>query len=299
MTWNDEVDVVCTGAGAAGLAHALAVSEVGADVFVADSGADHTAGREWLDVGIADAETREFFTELVSDLGPLRRSSYDLDVPIRVAPPPPVQAETGRTVAPFVGSKLRDWAARCVATPYGFLSTRLPDWQTSTMRGADGEILEVSELGALTPGTADVGAAVRDWLAARAAHEDIEIHGGHTLQRVVFEEGVAIGAVFDTAEGLVAIRARHGVTVAGSAAQIGGPVPANLPADAALRVCVVGQRASRFGRLELISSESVPKSVSPTCRSRNRRLATNMRETYRHLQPWRCTKVQGYPTLGE
>ncbi|MCV7279891.1 FAD-binding protein [Mycolicibacterium flavescens] len=297
MAWNDEVDVVYTGAGAAGLAHALAVAEAGADVFVADS-EPAVGARTWLDVGIADGETSEYFSELVADLGALRRPTYDIDVPIRVAPLP-AQPETGRTVAPFVGSRLRDWAARCLATPYGFLSTRLPDWQTSTVQSSDHGILEVSELGVLSPGTGDVGVAVREWLASRAAQEDIEIHAGHILQRLVFEEGVAIGAVFDTADGPFAVRARHGVTVAGGGSQFGGPAPAHVSADATLRVCVVGQRASRFGRLELISADPVSKSVSPTCRSRNRRLAVNMRETYRHLQPWRCSKVHRYPTLGQ
>lgn len=295
MAWNYEVDVVCTGAGAAGLAHALAVDEVGADVFVADPAPAEPTGATWLDVGIADSETREYFTELVADLGALRRPTPD--VPIRVVPPG--KAETGRTVAPFVGSRLRDWAARCLATPYGFLSTRLPDWQTSTVASSDLGILEVSELGVLTAGSADVGAAVRDWLAARAAQEGIETNTGHTLQRVVFEEGVAVGAVFDTADGPVAIRARHGVTVAAGSSQVGGPAPVDVPADASLRICVVGQRASRFGRLELISSEPVSRSVSPTCRSRSRRLPINMRETHRHLQRWRCNKIEGYPPLGQ
>ncbi|MGV0853263.1 hypothetical protein [Mycolicibacterium phlei] len=296
VMWDDEVDVVCTGSGAAGLANAIAVADLDAEVFVADA-AGRPAGRTWLDVGAEDPETSHYFTELSSDLGPLRRPTTDLSLPIRSVPST-AGSDSGRTVAPFVGARLREWAARCLATPYGFLSTRLPTWQ-STVRTVDGEILEVSELGTLTVGSDDVGATVADWLTARCAREGIEVHSSYALRRLVFEEGDAIGAVFDTPEGLRAIRARHGVTVAGGASPIVSSVGNRLPADATMRICVVGQRASRFGRIELLTSEPLMPTVSPTCRARDRRLAVNMRETYRHSQPWRCTKVNRYPSLGE
>lgn len=295
--WDDEVDVVCTGAGAAGLANALAVADLDAEVFIADAADTPTARRTWLEVAGGDPETSHYFTELAADLGPLRRKSVDPSIPVREVPST-AGSDSGRTIAPFVGARLRDWAARCLATPYGFLSTRLPDWQT-TVRTADGEILEVSELGTLTIGSGDAEAAVRDWLTARIAQEGIEVHRGHTLQRLVFEEGVAVGAVFDTSDGPWAVRARHGVTVTGGAAPLPGSAAHRLPADATVRLCVVGQRASRFGRLELLTSDPLEPTAPVTCRARDRRLVVNLHDTHRGLQTWRCAKIDRYPSLGE
>ena len=59
--------------------------------------------------------------------------------------------DTRGTVAPFVGARLRDWAARCLASPYGFVYTRVSDWQSTTLQTADGEALEVAEIGSMTP----------------------------------------------------------------------------------------------------------------------------------------------------
>jgi hypothetical protein len=115
----------------------------------------------------------------------------------------------------------------------------------------------------------------------------------------MFEEGAVVGAEFTTPGGPLAVRARHGVTIAG-----GGPSAAlatgqALPVDAELRLCVVGQTASRFGRVEMLTSQPFTKSVASNCRSVNRRLFVNMHETHTQLQTWRCGKVNGYPPLGQ
>ena len=118
--------------------------------------------------------------------------------------------------------------------------------------------------------------------------------------RIVFEEGAVVGAEFMRPDGPLAVRARHGVTVAG-----GGPYAAlatgqALPADdASLRLCLVGQTASRFGRVELLTSAPFTKSVASKCRSVSGRLFVNMHEAHSHLQTWRCGKVDGYPPPGQ
>src|ERR1700692_2631987 len=150
--WDEEVDVVSTCAGIAGLAHAVAVTDIGGDVFVASSRGDiepsgtSVAVRSrvdrlhWLEVDVQDPETNEYFAALSSDLGPLTRSAGDVDVPIRVVEhAEPVDPRC--SVAPFVGAHLRDWAARCLVSPYGYLYTRMPDWQSTTLRTIDGESL--------------------------------------------------------------------------------------------------------------------------------------------------------------
>jgi hypothetical protein len=298
--WDDEVDMVCTGAGAAGLASAIAVVDLGGSVFVADPPADaSTAMRPWLDADISDAETGDYFAALSSDLGPLRRSAPDLDVPIRaIRESAPV--ESGRTVAPFVGARLRDWTAQCLATPYGYLCTKLSDWRSATVHTTDGDVISVTEIGTMTVDSCDAGGSVLDWLTARAHEHDIEVNTDTTLARIVFEEGVAVGAEFSTPEGPLAIRARHGVTVTPGTSRFDNCASGRLPAaDSAIRICLVGQHASRFGRVELLTSEPLASPVSPTCRAANRQLHVNMHETHDHSHVWRCGKLHGYPSLGE
>ena len=299
VNWDDEVDVVCTGSGAAGLGSAIAVVELGGSAFVADPPASAAAAtRPWLGVGVSDAETTEFFAAMASDLGPMRRSSYDLGVPVR-AIHQHVPVDSGRTVAPFVGSRLRDWAARCLSSPYGYLQTRIPDWHSTTVHTTDGEIVEVADIGTMTPDAGDVGGSILDWLTAQAEERDIDLNPETTLQRIVFEEGVAVGAVFTTADGPLAVRARHGVTVATGASRPAVPSPGRLPAGAAVRVCLTGQRASRFGRLELLTSEPLSSPVSPTCRGGNRRLWVSLHGSHDESHVWRCGKVHGHPSLGQ
>ena len=310
MIWDEEVDVVCIGSGMAGLAHALAVVDTRGEVFVAGSRGDsEPAGSSvavrsrvdrlhWLDVDVPDPETNEYFAALSSDLGPLTRFARDVDVPIRtVNHAEPVDPRG--SVAPFIGARLRDWAARCLVSPYGYLHTRVSDWQSTTLRTVDGESLEVAEIGSVTPDPADIGGSVLDWLTAQARDRRIEVHQGTSLQRIVFEDGDVVGVEFATSDGPLAVRVRHGVTVASGEPQVtvaaGQPLPTH---DTTLRVCLVGQTASRFGRVELLTSEPLAMRAVSTCRSVNHQLPANLHETHSHLQTWRCGKVDGHPSNG-
>jgi hypothetical protein len=311
VNWDDEVDVVCTGAGAAGLASAISVVELGGEAFVADASASEDAGlgtvsvrpridrlQPWLGVDVADSPTIEYLDALTSDLGPLRRASWELDVPIR-AVREPAPTESNSVVAPFVGSRLRDWTARCLASPYGFLFTRLSSFGATTLQTDDGALIPVAEIGSMTPDPADIGGSVLDWLAAQADERDIEIHGTTSLQRIVFEDGEAVGAVFTTPGRPLAIRARYGVVVTGGGSRTGLSTSYRLPAtDEPLRVCVVGQHASRFGRVELLTSGPLDP-PGPTNRPVNRRLRRNLHETQGQSHVWRCGKVHGYPPSGQ
>ena len=244
MKWDEEVDVVSTGSGIAGLAHAVAVVDMGGEVFVADSRGDaepsgtSVAVRSrvdrlhWLQVDVPDPETNEYFAALSSDLGPLTRSARDVDVPIRVVDHAEPVDPRG-AVAPFVGARLRDWAARCLVSPYGYLYTRVSDWRSTTLRTVDGESLEVAEIGSITPDPANVSGSVLDWLTAQARDRCIEVHHATSLQRIVFEEGDVVGAVFKTPDGPLAVRARHGVTVASGGPQVTMGAGHPLPVDGA------------------------------------------------------------------
>ncbi len=311
MKWDEEVDVVSTGAGIAGLGHAVAIVDKGGEVFVADSrGEAEPRGTSvavrsridrlhWLEVDVRDPETNKYFAALSSDLGPLTRSTRDVDVPMRVIDHTEPVDPRG-VVAPFVGARLRDWAARCLVSPSGYLYTSVSDFRSTPLRTADGDSLQVAEIGSITPDPANVGGSVLDWLTAQAHDRQIEVHQATSLQRIVFEEGDVIGAVFTTPDGPLAVRARHGVTVASAGAQTsmapGQPVSAE---GVPLRLCLVGQTASRFGRVELVTSEPLPMGAASTCRPASRHVHAKLHETHSHLQTWRCGKVDGYPSPGQ
>lgn len=310
MDWDEEVDVVCTGSGVAGLASAISVVDIGGEVFVAGSRGDLAPSgarvrprsdrlHPWMGVDVGDSATKEYFAALSSDLGPLGRTAWDVDVPIRVVHQP-VPVDSRGTVAPFIGSRLRDWAARCLASPYGYLSTRVSDWQSTTVHTSDGEAIEVAEIGSMTPDPDDVGGSVFDWLTTQAGDRRIEVHPGSLLKRIVFEDGDIVGAVFTTPDGPLAIRARHGVIVATGGPQLNTAARHELLAgDADLRVCLVGQTASRFGRVELLTSGALAQGAPSTCRAVNRQLHVSLHETQTHSHSWRCGEVHGYPPLGQ
>src|SRR5258705_12680016 len=123
--WDEEVDVVCTGSGIAGLAHAVAVVDMGGEVFVANSRGDVEPGGSsvavrsrvdrlhWLEVDVPDPETNEYFAALSSDLGPLTRSARDVHAPIRVVDHAEPGEPRGGDAAVF-GTRLRDWGAPCL-----------------------------------------------------------------------------------------------------------------------------------------------------------------------------------------
>jgi hypothetical protein len=311
VDWDDEVDVVCTGSGVAGLASAISAVDMGGEVFVAGphgearSGPSPVAVRSrvdslipWLAVDVRDAETNEYFAALSADLGPLRRSMSDVDVPIRsahhLAPVDP-----RGTVPPFVGARLRDWTARCLASPSGYLYTRVSDWPSTTFRTTDGDTIEVVEIGSMTPDPDDVGGSVFDWLAAQARDRRIEAQPNCSLERIVFEEGEVVGAVFTTPDGPLAIRAWHGVHIAAHNPQKDAPArQESAVGKGPLRVCRVGRTGSRFGRVELLTSEPLAPGA-PTCLPNNRALQASLRETHAYLQTWRCRKLNGDPPLGQ
>ena len=64
------------------------------------------------------------------------------------------------------------------------------------------------------------------------------------------------GAVFTTDSGPFAIRARHGVLVCRKEIAAGDDFYRRLPGDPVLRVALVGKDASRFGRVELLTSDA-------------------------------------------
>lgn len=285
--WDDEVDVVCYGSGVGALAAAVAAADAGLDVQivrpgVAGSPQPVTPSPEapWLGVGIEDPETRDYLDELAADLPPVEDAEYDTAPSVRpVSDWTPVSGR-GR-IAPFYGARLQEWAQRCLTSPYGVLYTRLADRGTTSMKTRAGEEIQVKVLGTVDAESESGAAAVlADWLSAQVHDRQIQTLDGGTLRRVVFEEDEVVGAVFDTADGPLALRARHGVAIstepraAGAASVAGQLIEPGKP----LQVGLVGYSASRFGQVELLDFEP-DTGRSDYCRSGG--VHDSPRESYR------------------
>jgi hypothetical protein len=326
LQWDLEVDIVCTGSGATGLAAAIATIDVGGDVFVAEAPDQHrpsssvgdsaasipavgsvTTGAairvdpdlhmvtehryQGLAATVSDAATTGYLAALSADLVPV--SVVESTLPISVVAD--AEAPTRRAIPPFVGAQLRDWAARCLASPYGFLHTRVSDWRTVTMQTATGECIEVAEVGSLTPDPVDIDGSVLEWLTVEAHDRGIVIEPDSSLHRIVFEEGDVVGAVITTPDGPLAIRTRHGVMMPTNGAALDVP-PIHVGATE-MQVCLVSRHASRFGRLELLTHQPPAHRGSPPCGRGNRRLHANLHETQADSPVWRCARQEGYPLL--
>ena len=277
MVWDREVDVVCTSTGVAGLAKAISVVDRGGEVFVASPGVDAAIVNGQASVAgeavrvhprlgeiVSDFETIEYFAALSCDLDDRRWPDREVVLPIRVAHER-ASFGHGGAVPPFVGSRLRDWAADCLASPSGYLYTRIAGWESATLQSTDGDSIEVAEIGSMTPHRNDVGGSVYEWLTLEARHRQIEPHANCSLQRLVFADGDPVGAVFMTSIGPLAIRARYGLLIATGDTQIAASARQQLMAgNINLRVALVGHTTSRFGRLELLSSGPiVDRATSP------------------------------------
>jgi hypothetical protein len=245
LVWDDEVDVVCGGAGIAGLASAIAAVDADADVFVAEGSGE--AGK-WFPSENADADTAAYLHQLTDDLALDNLPRLDAELPVRLAKKPP----PGRYVPPFFGSRLRDWAGRCIASPTGYLYTRVGDWNSGTITAPDGQLYEVTEVGAVSADPRDPAGSVNRWLLGEAEVRDVRVRASTELDHLVFEDGVVTGAVFTTDDGTLAIRARHGVLICQGAQRPPGPPSGS---DALLTVALVSTAGSRFGRVELLTSD--------------------------------------------
>ncbi len=314
MNWDAEVDVVCTGAGVGGLASAIAAVESDLEVFVASPTSDGGAGRSlvsvdpgggpqrcWWGLGIDDPMTTGYLAALSEGLRPLTRGGVVAEVPVRVvdsAPVPPAQgAET------FYGSRLRDWAARCLTSPYGVLHTRVADRPATVLRTREGEVIEAWAVGSLESGDVSSNASLlSDWITAQAVRRGVEVSTESPLQRIVFDDdGRPIGAVFARPEGSFAVRARRGVTVASGNDRIDmRPLPAVLDTHAQLQVCLVSRTASRFGRIEVLTTNPLPTRPLAGCRATNRQMFDNLHGTaLAHSRLRRCRKFHRYPSTDQ
>lgn len=260
--WDDEVDVICTDTAPGGLATAIAAARAGGAVMLASAELP-ASETDWFGSHQLDDPTATYLHELTADieLESLPRPSVDL--PVRLASPLP-RADEGRKrrIDTFDGAHLRGWAMQCIPARTGYLYTRVTGWDTAAWQSGDGSRLAVSEIGAMSPDVDDVGGSVSSWLTAAAEDAGVSVDRSTVLQRLVFDDGVVVGAEFDTAEGALTVRARHGVLLCRAVEPLASPT---LPQGAEVRVALVGRLASRFGRVELLTADPAVAAAAGAC----------------------------------
>ncbi|RDH79521.1 FAD-binding protein [Mycolicibacterium moriokaense] len=288
MQWDDEAEIVCVGSGVGGLATAIAAVDVGFDVCVAD------AARLEVD----DEQTDRYFRELSQDLLVGARVVLPKATPVRVVGDLAPAEPRARRVDPFIGSGLQDWAAGCLASPYGFLYSQVTDRMAVAMRSSRGERFAVTPIGAIESGC-DLP-RLDDWLCAQARRRGIDVVTDSPLLRLVFDDDCVVGAVVGTVSGPRAVRARRGVLVStGGHDDVSVPI-GDVPDNATLHVGVLRQAPSRFGRVELLAAPPPVGSLYTTCRAANRHLMDAARETRRSVSANGCCgELHRYPPLGQ
>jgi len=302
--WDTEVDLVCIGAGIGGLASAIATVDAGEDVIVADTGqiaasmASLGTARGWLQHDGVDVETEDFLAAVVEGLDPVVRPSGASRVPMRVVRPSPPD---GRTLEPFVGATIRAWDAQCFGSPYGTLHSSVFGWQRTKMRSSDGESIDVIPIGDIDWHDGLGEADLLEWMGGQANDRDVDVLAATSLQRIVFEEGLIIGVVLDTPDGPYAVGTRRGVTLSPPDT---GPAAADGLVDPSegdrKQVCLVGRNASRFGRVELLTTAAPGAVAEPLCPASGRQLRGHLRESRPvPSDVWRCGKVHGHTSFGQ
>jgi hypothetical protein len=254
--WDLEVDVVCIGAEGGVLAAGLVAANAGFDTYLgvtdsSDRGSDLAAPVGYRG---GDGETTRHLAGFDYAFGGGGRAHRFW--PVRavedVAPP---RSQRRITIEPFFGAALEQWAYRCAAAPYGLVYDRVSRRQMAEMRSSRGEKIEAAIVGSvdLSPGAPAL--SVSRWLKTQAAKADLAPDTGVRLTKLVFEHDGIAGAMIDTHDGALAVRARENLIIG-----VGLPagerthplVSATDPVT--VNVCLVSKAASRFGELEIVTA---------------------------------------------
>jgi FAD binding domain len=265
LEWDLTVDFVCVGAGAGGLAAAIAAVDAGASAFVANFARplDRTSPGHLghaLELQVADDETSAYLAALIEDLD--QPVATDGGVPVLAAGElvPVSIKKPGRRdqVPPFFGARLGDWAVVGVASPLGIVYSRAITDATTPKRSRSGAVVEVARIGSIELDPDAPAPALDQWLSSAANARGIDVDHQSRLRRLVFEEGQVVGAVFDTPTATFAVEARHGVMLACDAdgAQLAPQVVSSVSQPTNAEVCLVREPLSRFSRIELHVKES-------------------------------------------
>lgn len=278
------VDVVCIGAGTAGLAAAVAAANAGQSVVVAEPYRNPTPSgwpddaQSWAEVIQAhwgstafDESTPDYLQELTRDLDPPWRPDPTGGLAVgSVASFEEATFDPCRPVPPFYGHQMIGWARDCLTSPYGLVFSRLTPLPMSELRTKNGSTIRGCVIAAI-PDARHPGMSLRQWLRDLAVEQGVSIHGSSVVQRLIFVDGEPVGAVLETPEGVRNVWARVGVLMGTSDPAADEPLDrysvAVVPEG---RLSLVSRNASRFARLELLTSAQSSDSCTPLPHPRSR-----------------------------
>ena len=242
LHWDDEVDVLCVGSGPGVLAHAVFSAGLGADVLLVDAAAP------------TDADTLAFLGSMTDDLGPVTPAGADLEVAVLRAEPVPARTDPRAPIEPFIGARLREFALRCVASPFGVLYTEVPDAGWTAMRIEAGDTVQVASIGTFRAGVEAPAPALTAWLDEQAHACDVARAADSVARRLIFENGRVAGAELAAPSGTTLVRALAGVALSTRSAPDGGEWPAQPELGGRTAdVAIIARTAGRFGRLVLLN----------------------------------------------
>lgn len=243
--WDDEVDVLCVGSGPGVLAHAVFAADLGDDVLLVDAAAM---------ADVSDVETLAYLASMTDDLGLIDPGADDLELAVIRAEPVPARTDPRAPIEPFIGPRLRDFAARCVASPFGVLYTEVPDAGRIAMRTEAGDSVQAASIGAFRAAGDRPAAALAAWLDEQAHHRDVGRAAESVVRRLIFDEGRVAGAELAAPSGTTLVRAVSGVALSTRSAPDAGQWPVQPePGDRAADVAILACTAGRFGRVVLLN----------------------------------------------
>jgi hypothetical protein len=163
-------------------------------------------------------------------------------------------AKYASSIAPFYGHDLLRWTRACLTSPYGVLCSRI------SIVGAKEMILKTGdgiEVGVAPMPDHPLDSSLFTWMLAQARRRGVEMRSVSPLQRLIFEDGEVMGAVFEDCSGPRTVYARRGVVLSTGRGRTDSSPPLP-PASSSTnsRLGLVSAVASRFGRLEILTNES-------------------------------------------
>jgi len=255
--WDLEVDVVCIGAEGGVLAAGIVAAHADLDVYVGISESGHT-GRDLaapVSYRGGDGQTTQHLAGF--DYAFTGGGRADGAWPVRaVEDIAPTRSHRRGVIEPFFGAALEQWAQRCAAASHGLVYDRVTRRQMTEMRsGIRCEKVEAAVVGTieLSPGLPPL--SLSRWLRAQAAEADLLPDTEVRLVKLLFEDDAIAGALIDTRDGVLAVRAPGRVNLIGDhTARAGTHRLVSATDPVTVNVCLVSKAASRFGDLEILTA---------------------------------------------
>lgn len=263
-----DVDVLCIGSGPASMVAAIAAADAGRVVLVAKLAAGHAQwhsasrpGRSWtvamrnaLSSDGLSAETLDYLHDVTSGVDPPRSTPGPVGLPRRSIA---ASREIFGPVPPFRGTDVIEWNHACLNSRFGLVYTRISLPGARELTTATGGRIEVSVI----EGAPDDWSVVSPsaWLAARARACGVLTMQSDSLRHLVFDDD---GRVVGAALGSEVIRAHDGVALGTVPQQSDDSVLREAWTSSDARLGLTSAVASRFGRLELMTSEAAKPASS-------------------------------------